>query len=352
MQNYSFEEIADILFCYGLADGNTRKAERLYRERFPNRRCPGRQMFSKMYQRIREGSIFTKTRERAINIHHEEAILDILGNNPNISTRKLSQQLNVSKTKVWKILKKNNLYPYRYTRVQELLTADLPKRVQFCQTLLLRDVEDPLFLKSVLWTDESQFTKNGITNFHNLHEWSHENPYNKKTTSFQRRFSVNVWAGVIQNTLIGPKIIPERLNSQSYLEFLQQTNPEILDNVPLTVRNRVIYQQDGAPPHFGRQVTDWLNNNYSERWIGRGGPIEWPARSPDLTPLDFYLWGFMKDYVYIVEIETREQLIQRILDSGEVIRTNLRRFNLCDAIRSRAHKCLLMNGGHFEHMKL
>jgi hypothetical protein len=38
------------------------------------------------------------------------------------------------------------------------------------------------------------------------------------------------------------------------------------------------------------------------RWIGRGGSITWPPRSPDLTPLDFFLWGYAKNIVYQVKI--------------------------------------------------
>ncbi|KAJ4429330.1 hypothetical protein ANN_26334 [Periplaneta americana] len=40
----------------------------------------------------------------------------------------------------------------------------------------------------------------------------------------------------------------------------------------------------------------------SGRWIGRGGPVAWPAQSPDLTPLDFFLWGCMKEKVYQTEV--------------------------------------------------
>jgi len=35
-----------------------------------------------------------------------------------------------------------------------------------------------------------------------------------------------------------------------------------------------------------------------ERWIGRGGPIPWPPRSPDLNSLDFFFWGYLKETVY------------------------------------------------------
>ena len=60
----------------------------------------------------------------------------------------------------------------------------------------------------------------------------------------------------------------------------------------------LIFQQDGAPPHFGLNVRTWLDQRFPNCWMGRRGPIEWPARSPDLTPPDFFLWGVLKDKVY------------------------------------------------------
>jgi len=41
-----------------------------------------------------------------------------------------------------------------------------------------------------------------------------------------------------------------------------------------------------------------MDENFLRRWVGRGGPTVWPPRSPDLTPLDFFAWGFIKDVVY------------------------------------------------------
>jgi hypothetical protein len=56
-----------------------------------------------------------------------------------------------------------------------------------------------------------------------------------------------------------------------------------------------MFLQDGAPPHFHMEVTDFLNRKFPEKWIGIGGPITWPPRSPDLTSLDFLFWGYIKD---------------------------------------------------------
>ncbi|CAF1432800.1 unnamed protein product, partial [Rotaria sordida] len=59
----------------------------------------------------------------------------------------------------------------------------------------------------------------------------------------------------------------------------------------------MIWQQDGAPPHYGQIVRDYLDDTFLQ-WIGRRGTVEWPPRSPDLTPCDFSQWGMIKDRVY------------------------------------------------------
>ena len=49
-------------------------------------------------------------------------------------------------------------------------------------------------------------------------------------------------------------------------------------------------QQDGAPPHYHRDIRLYLDRTLPVRGVGRRGAVEYPPRSPDLSPLDFYLW--------------------------------------------------------------
>ncbi len=49
----------------------------------------------------------------------------------------------------------------------------------------------------------------------------------------------------------------------------------------------MVWQQDGAPPH-GQVVREYLDNTFTQ-WIGRRRTVEWPPRSPHLTPCDFSL---------------------------------------------------------------
>lgn len=353
MPNYTPEELADIHYVYGLCDGNAGEAQRVYAIRFPIRRHPDRRTFINTHRRFREGTLFEVADHAGGAIHNvdiDEEILDIVEDNPHISTRRIAARIGVSQSLVTRVLHQDDLYPYHQTPVQELKPEDYPKRVNFCRLMLQRNLRDPFFLRSIIWTDEACFTRDGVTNFHNLHSYSHENPHEKKQASFQKRFSVNVWAGILGNSLIGPKILPQRLNSPNYLHFLIETAPEILDDAPVIRRNRLFYQQDGAPAHYGHIVTDWLNENYPRRWIGRNGPIAWPPRSPDLTPLDFYLWGFMKDRVYTVEIRTREQLLQRIEEAAVEARANMEGFSMTDELKKRFQRCLIENGGHIENI--
>ncbi|GBL94796.1 hypothetical protein AVEN_244772-1 [Araneus ventricosus] len=49
----------------------------------------------------------------------------------------------------------------------------------------------------------------------------------------------------------------------------------------------VIFQQDGAPPHYGNIVLEFLDTTFPQWWIGRDAVMAWPPRSSDITPLDF-----------------------------------------------------------------
>jgi hypothetical protein len=141
------------------------------------------------------------------------------------------------------------------------------------------------------YTNEVQFTRDGITNTRNSHSWAHEHSHEVAECHFQHRFSVNVWCGVLDSNLTGPRVIEGRLTAPYYSNFLENKLQLHLEDVPLATRRRMWLQHDGAHPHFGRAITEFLNEDYEARWIGRGGPLAWPARSPNLNPLDFFLWG-------------------------------------------------------------
>jgi hypothetical protein len=110
------------------------------------------------------------------------------------------------------------------------------------------------------------------------------------------------------------------------------------------------FWHDGAPPHSSHEVRNFLNYPFPGRWIGRGGPHNWPARSPDLSPLDYYVWGWMKELVYSVKVVTRDELLSRILDAADRIRNSERKLQRAiRAVHNRAAACVAAGGGIFEN---
>lgn len=95
----------------------------------------------------------------------------------------------------------------------------------------------------------------------------------------------------------GPFEIPEVLNGEIYLDFLVNHLPNLLADVPLNILRDMWFQQNGCPAHYSRSVREHLNEVYPGRWIGRSGTISWPARSPDLNPLDFFYWEIGRAHV-------------------------------------------------------
>ncbi|GFS87976.1 putative transposable element [Trichonephila clavipes] len=72
------------------------------------------------------------------------------------------------------------------------------------------------------------------------------------------------------------------------------------------------FQQDGASCHTARATIDLLKDTFGDRLISRFGPVNWPPRSCDLTPLDYFLWGYVKSLVYADKPQTLDHLEDNI----------------------------------------
>ncbi|GFW27475.1 DUF4817 domain-containing protein [Trichonephila clavipes] len=64
------------------------------------------------------------------------------------------------------------------------------------------------------------------------------------------------------------------------------------------------FQQDGATCHTARATIDLLKDTFGDRLISRFGPVNWPQRSCDLTPLYYFLWSYVKSLVYADKPQT------------------------------------------------
>ena len=145
--------------------------------------------------------------------------------------------------------------------------------------------------------------------------------------------------------VIGPFFLRDTMNGERYHQMLEDSIiPQILD----MNNNHVIFMQDGAPPHYANMVRDLLDNTFPGRWIGRRGPYDWPARSPDLTPCDFFLWGWAKDQVYQREPQTIDQLEEAIHDVISNVPVEFLRKTVVEEVPRRLQKLTENGGGYVE----
>ncbi|KAK4319067.1 hypothetical protein Pmani_009961 [Petrolisthes manimaculis] len=282
------------------------------------RRIPDRKVFYHVLQNLRDKRCFPRILATAE--HHErgdQRIIIMVEHSPRIIIRRISSRLGVPRTRVWQTLKHEGLHPFHLQYVQHLQPGDAARRLEFSTWLQ----DHPQLCKYVLYTDEAIFTRCGYRNTRNDHYWLKEIPKKTAESHFQHRFSVNVWCGIVGDQLIGPHIFEGRLTGKVYLKYLGDKFLCLLEDVPLKTSQRIIFQHDWALAHYTKRVNEYLHQEFPGRWIGRGGPYPWPARSPDLTPLDFHHWGYMKSLVYKKKVNSREELLQEIKETARVIKT-------------------------------
>nr|XP_015922443.2 uncharacterized protein LOC107450974 [Parasteatoda tepidariorum] len=124
-----------------------------------------------------------------------------------------------------------------------------------------------------------------------------------------------------------------------------------MGDVPAATCRNIWFQHDGAPAHFSSAVREYLDRICPNRWIGRGGPVPWQPRSPDLTPLDFYLWGHMKSIVYETPVTSDMDLIARIAEAAVRVRDTPGQFErVRESMRRRCETCIVANRRNFEHL--
>lgn len=358
---YTLAERIQMILIYGAEKESARKTADTF-----NRRNAGKNVHHKyvteLVAKFKEtGSVANRKRTNR-NVLDEAAEIEVLGHfnmDPTSSLRKVSALTGLSYSSVRKVTKLHKFHPYKLQIHQELGEDDYDRRVEFCEVMTNMINNNRNLIKNICFSDECTFFLHGFVNKHNCRYWSDENPHIFREDHSQTPEKLNVWAGILGDTIIGPVFIDGNLNGDIYLDLLENIiDPLIVDALEnqrdeegnLILSEELLYfQQDGAPPHYRITVRQWLNDRFPNRWIGRRGPIEWPARSPDLTSPDFFLWGHLKSVVYKTPPENIADLRQRITQECRSIPSPVFQ-KVREEFESRLYHCMDRNGEHFEHL--
>lgn len=350
----------EILIMIGYGDRVRTHQEvcQLFRDKYPDNPI-SQSTVSKIEKKFRDhGTVKNLPKTgRPVTVLTEDVQLDILleiEDNPHSTSRNIALDYNLSHTSVLKLLKMEKFHPYKVTLVHELSETDFDLRQEFCERMTDICNRDPMFVQRLIFSDEATFSLRGHVNRQNCRYWSRVNPHWMNEAHTQYPEKVNVWAGIVGNRILGPFFFNDNLSGEMYLEFLQfELVPALAvlfpnGNDPDVPNENIWFQQDGAPPHYARNVRRYLDEVFPGRWLGRRGPIEWPARSPDLTPLDFFLWGHLKSRVYQNRPNNLDDLKARIRHECNLVTPQTIQ-NVLTAFYDRLGYCQMVQGHQFEH---
>ncbi|KFM66509.1 hypothetical protein X975_13440, partial [Stegodyphus mimosarum] len=186
---------------------------------------------------------------------------------------------------------------------------------------------NPQWLLNVMWTDEAHFSLHGDVNTQNRRIWETSNPREYQSQPLHSPH-VTVWCGFTASFILGPFFFEElcpvygvktcTITAARYLTLLRDhVVPVLQERHALPV---VTFMQDDAPPHTARESRRSCWNLSEDRVISRGCKIQWPSRSADLRPADFWLPGYLKPRVYrgssttLVELKNAIRLTLAAID--------------------------------------
>ncbi|XP_012059065.1 PREDICTED: uncharacterized protein LOC105622255 [Atta cephalotes] len=162
---------------------------------------------------------------------------------------------------------------------------------------------------------------------------------------------VTVWCGFWSGGIIRPFFFENEqeaavtVNNERYRAML---NEFLLPKFEEEDTDDIWFQQDGAPCHTANAI-DLLRTVFENRIISRNADVNWPPRSCDLTPLDYFLWGTVKDECYANQSETIQKLKHEIKVAIDEIRAHIVE-NILKNWIDRMGYCAASRGSHLNEI--
>lgn len=353
MQRFTLKDRLDIVQNYYANLRSPRATQRAIRAKNARRQAPSEQAISRVIKKFeREFTLHdTKPPVRRRNARSEENIAAVSASvraDMNVSVNRRSQELGLSTMTTWRILRWDlGLHPYKMVLAQELKATDHRMRREFADWALEMLEADPQFHRKIIFSDEAHFWLNGFVNKQNCRYWSESNPQVVHEQPLHPQ-KLTVWCGLWHGGIIGPYFFRNdegeavTVNSVRYGAMLNDFFFPEFDEID---DDGLYFQQDGAPPHISTANMEILRAKFGESLISRNGPIKWPPRSCDLTPLDYFLWGYVKSKVYANHPATLEELEDNIRETIAAIPADMLE-RVIENWTKRIAVCKAGRGGH------
>lgn len=320
--------------------------------------APNNATINRWVNEFRGGRLFLRKRgsARSRSVRSEEDIRQVeqsVLESPERSVRHRAQSLGLKRTTLNTILRKDlRFHPYRIQVRHKLTPEDKNRRVKMAQWF----TEHPAVFDRLWFSDEAHFWLSGHVNSRNAVHWGSKVP-DKVLTKPLHSEKVSAWIAMRRGGgLIGPfffeneRGVAQTINAERYVGTALRPFWEELQRKNGVDVNEEWIQQDGATPHTAAASRAWLQERFPDRVISLKEEVEWAPHSPDLSPLDFFLWGYLKARVYAEKPRTSEQLKRAII--MEVGRTPTEMVDRAvDHLETvRLPQVIRRSGAHIEHL--
>lgn len=321
MERYTVAQRIEIVKIYYKNNESIRATFRALREIYGQHNRPTELTIRNLIQKFESnGSVCdvkNPTRQKRKRIAENiDAVNQSVNESPEQSITRRSQELGLSYGITWNMLHKDlHFKAYKIQLTQELKPNDHLLRRNFADWALEQLETDPLFHEKIIFSDEAHFWLNGFINTQNCRIWSKENPHAVLETPLHPQ-KLTVWCGLWSGGVIGPYFFENEngnavtVNGERYRNMITDFFWHELDDFDL---EDMWFQQDGATCHTSRDTINLLREKFNDRVISRNADVTWPPRSCDITPLDFFLWGYVKSLVYSNKPQTLNDLKTNII---------------------------------------
>lgn len=268
--------------------------------------------------------------------------------NPVRSMRKMAKEVNVGRSTVHRIVRKDlNMKSRARVKVPLLTEAHREARLERSRKLL-NSLKHRAAGCAILFSDEKIFTVDGYSNRRN-DRWIGDDP--AKTSEAARYASTTKHpASVMVFGLVSsdgkkmpPVFVPSgvRINTEVYIDILaQKVKPWIEANYP---DGTYVFQQDGAPCHTSRKTQEWLDTNLAAFWSKDMSP----PQSPDLTPLDYSVWATVEERA-CKKPHSSVTALERSIKRSWTQMTDSYIQKTCRSFRQRLQTVIKLEGARFE----
>lgn len=267
------------------------------------------------------------------------------------SVRRRSQEMGLSKSSLSRILLKDlNLHPYKTQTMQTLSDSDKEARKEMCLWMKERLVQDDHWADRIWFSDEAHFY---LANRQNCRVWSQHLPsdINEKPLHSPK---CTAWCAFSAQGIIGPFWF--ETEQENPTTITKENYQAVFNKFLAQLRQRRLrfedqwFQQDGAAPHRAKSSMETVTEAFGNRVIALGTENKWAPRSPDLSPLDFFLWGYCKDTIYHQSPSSIHDLKKNIENCIRSIPSEMCQ-KVINNFKKRLDMCIKRNGCHIEHLQ-